>query len=413
MGKNKKSFPLKTVVVVGTLDTKAEEVGYIKEKIEKGGCRVIVIDPGILGKPGIPADFPREKVAEAGGKTLQEIISAAEGGADRAEGTNVMIRGVVEIVKQLYSSGDLDGIISLGGSTGTAIGTTAMKALPIGVPKLAVTTYVDLQYLGNKDITIMQTPADILGLNAIMRKTLSNAAAAIAGMAQVELPKEEFKPLIGLTALGLTTPGVLKINLLLKERGYDPIAFHAKTEVLNDLIREGQISGVIDLTTFEVLVPITYHMPESVVENRLSAAGERGIPQIIVPGGLDMHIFGGTKETIPPEYKDRKLHIHGPNVVLARTTKDEVAKASKILAKRANKSRGPVAIVVPLRGFSDVDKEGEAFYDPEADRAFGETMKETVKQSVEVVEVDAHINDQEFAEQLMNVFDKITSRSEK
>lgn len=399
----------KTIVIPVTLDTKGEETEYVKDEIERKGHNTIVIDVGILGKPLIKPDITREEVAQAGGKSLRELVEAAEKGADRTEGTNAMIKGVQQIVKELHAAGKLDGIISLGGSTGAALGTAAMSVLPIGVPKLMVSTGFELQFVGHKDIAMMQAPVDIVGLNSVMRKTLASAAGAIVGMVEAEVPGQ-VKPLIGITALGVTTPAVMNIKPLLEERGYDPIVFHVDTQVLDELVQEGRISGIIDLTTFEVMIPLAYHLPEELAEGRLSLAGEKGLPQVIIPGGLDMLILTGTKETVLPEYKERILHVHGPDRVLARTTKEEVGKAARILAKRANRATGPVAIVIPLRGFSAVDCEGQHFFDPGADGAFAQVIKDTVKESIEIVEVNAHINDDEFAKRVVDTYDKMTGR---
>jgi uncharacterized protein (UPF0261 family) len=397
----------KTIVIPVTLDTKGEETEFIRQEIERKGLETVVIDVGVLGRPSTKADIPRQEVARAGGKSIEELVGAAERGADRTEGTNVMIRGLQSIVRELHSAGRLDGIISLGGSTGAALGTSAMSVLPIGVPKFMVSTGFELQFVGHKDIAIMQTPADILGLNSIMRKTLASAAGAIVGMVEAEVAGEA-RPLLGVTALGVTTPAAMKMGPLLAERGYDPIVFHTDTQILDELVREGRISGIIDLTTFEVMIPLAYHLPEELAEGRLSLAGEKGLPQVIVPGGLDMFIFPGTKETIPAEYGERRLHAHGPNTVLARTNEDEVAKAAKIIAGRANRATGPIAIVVPLRGFSAVDMEGQHFHDPEADAAFAQVARDTVKAGIEVVEVDAHINDDEFARAVVAAYERLT-----
>ncbi len=399
----------KTIVIPVTLDTKGEETKYVKDEIERKGHNTIVIDVGVLGKPQMNADITREEVAQAGGKSLSELVDAAEKGADRTEATNVMIKGLQKIVRELHSTGKLDGIISLGGSTGTAIGTQAMSVLPIGVPKLMVSTWFELQFVGAKDIAIMQTPADIMGLNSVMRQTLASAAGAIVGMAEAEVG-DQVKPLVGITALGVTTAAVMKIKSLLEEKGYEPIVFHSKTQVLDELMEEGRIGSIIDLTTFEVMVPLSFHLPESLAADRLRLAGEKGLPQIIVPGGLDMFIFPGTKETVPQEYKDRPIHVHGPDRVLARTTKEEVGKAAKILAERANRAAGPVAIVIPTRGFSSVDAEGQHFYDPDADGAFAQVIKDTVKESIDIVEVDAHINDDEFAKRVVETFGKVIGK---
>jgi len=399
----------KKIVMPVTLDTKGEEAQFIKNEIEKRGHKTILIDVGVLGKPQIKADISRGRVARAGGKSLRELVEAAKKGADRTEATNVMIEGVKKIVKGLHSKGKLDGIISLGGSTGSAIGTSAMSVLPIGVPKLMVSTGFELQFVGAKDITMMQTPADILGLNSVMRKTLASAAGAIVGMAEAKI-KGKIKPMIGITALGVTTPAVMHLKPLLEEKGYEPIVFHSKTQILDELIADGRISGIIDLTTFEILIPISFHLPAEMAEGRLGLAGEKKLPQVIVPGGLDMFIFPGTRETVPEEYKDRPLHAHGPDRMLVRTTGGEVAAAARVLARRVNQAKGPVAIVIPLQGFSAVDRAGQHFHNPEADSEFAKVIGENVKKDVDIVEVDAHINDKEFAKAVVDKFDKLVKR---
>ncbi len=399
----------RTIVIPVTLDTKGEETGFVKDEIARKGHKTLIIDVGVLGRPQMKADITREEVARAGGKSLGELVEAAEKGADRTEATNVMIKGVQKIVRELHSAGKLDGIISLGGSTGAALGTSAMSVLPIGVPKLMVSTGFELQFVGHRDIAMMQTPADILGLNSVMRKTLASAAGAIVGMVEAEV-RGEVKPMIGITALGVTTPAVMNIKPLLEQGGYDLIAFHTDTQILDELVQEGKISGIIDLTTFEVMIPLTYHLPEELAEGRLRLAGEKGLPQVIVPGGLDMLILTGTKETVPAEYKDRILHVHGPDRVLARTTKAEVGKAAIILAERANRALGPVAIVIPQRGFSAVDEQGQHFHDPEADGAFAQVVKDTANENVEIVEVDAHINDDEFARIVVDTFGRLMKK---
>jgi len=399
----------KTIVIPVTLDTKGEETKYLKEQIERKGHRTIVIDVGVLGKPFFKADISREKVARSGGKSLLELVEAAKKGADRTEATEVMIEGVKRIVTKLHSEGKLDAIISLGGSTGSAIGTSVMSILPIGVPKLMVSTGFELQFVGAKDITIMQTPADILGLNSVMRQTLASAAGAIVGMAEARV-REKARPLIGMTALGVTTTAVMNMKPFIEKRGYEEIVFHTKTKILDELIADDRICGIIDLTTFEVMIPISFHLPEEMAEDRLRIAGEKGLPQIIIPGGLDMFIFSGTKESVPPEYAERLLHVHGPDIVLVRTTGEEVATAARVLAKRANSAKGPVAVVIPMKGFSAVDKQGQHFYDPKADAAFARTIKDTVEKKVLIVEVDAHVNDAQFARRVVDIFDKMLKK---
>jgi uncharacterized protein (UPF0261 family) len=397
----------KTIVIPVTLDTKGEETAFIRDLIQAKGHKALVIDVGVLGEPRAAADISRGEVAAAGGSSLSDLVRAAISGADRTEATNVMARGLKSIVTDLHSSGRLDGILSLGGTTGTALGTQAMSVLPIGVPKLMISTVFELQFIGHKDVAIMQTPADILGLNSVMRQTLASAAGAIVGMVEAEAGGES-KPLVGMTALGVTTPAVMAFIPLLRERGYDPIAFHTDTQVLTELVREDRISGIIDVTTFEIMIPLAFHLPEELSEGRLALAGEKGLPQVIIPGGLDMFIFPGTPASVPDEYKDRTTHVHGPDTVLVRTTGEEVAKAGRILAERANRSQGPTAIVIPLRGFSSVDAPGQHFHHPDADAAFATAVRETARDSVPIVEVDAHINDGEFAARVVDVFDSLT-----
>jgi uncharacterized protein (UPF0261 family) len=403
------NYMTKTIVIPVTLDTKGEETKYLKEQIERKGHKTIIIDVGVLGKPLFKADISREKVARAGGRSLRELVEAAKKGADRTEATNVMIEGVKKIVRKFHAQGKLDGIISLGGSTGSAIGTSVMSILPIGVPKLMVSTGFELQFVGAKDITIMQTPADILGLNSVMRQTLASAAGAIVGMAEAKV-REKAMPLIGMTALGVTTPAVMNMKPFLEKRGYEAIVFHSKTKILDELIADDRICGIIDLTTFEIMIPISFHLPEEMADDRLRIAGEKGLPQIIIPGGLDMFIFPGTKESVPPEYAERSLHVHGPDTVLVRTTREEVATAARALAKRANSAKGPVAIVIPVQGFSAVDKQGQHFYDPQADAAFARVVKDIVKKQVDIIEVNAHINDVKFARKVVDTFDKLLKK---
>lgn len=398
-----------TIVIIGTLDTKGAEVNYLRQEIARKKHRTIVIDPGVLGKPAFTADITREQVAEAGGRRLQELIKESEAGADRVNATQVMMRGLVNIVSRLYSAGDLGGIISLGGSTGTALGTAAMKILPLGLPKIAVATYLFPNYIGEIDITVMQTPADLMGLNVVMRRFLSNAAGAICSMVATKLPKEEGKPLVAMTALGVTTSAVMNMQPLLYTRGFETIVFHGKSELLDWLVTEKVISAVMDITSFEWLQIFIYPgTPER--ESRLESTLNQGIPLIIVPGGLDMFILRMPIEGVPERFWGRKLHRHGPQTTLVRTNREEVAEAARIIAGKANQSRGPVAIVVPRRGFSEVDKQGQHFCEPETDMVFIEEIKKRIKKGIVLEEVDSHINDESFAEKVITIFDSVVKR---
>jgi len=411
VGLTRRNRLTKTIVIVATLDTRGDEAKYLKELIEKKGCKTIVIDPGVLGEPYFQPDITREEVARAGGKSLKELVEAAHCGASRGSATEVMIRGVTKIVKELYSAGKLNGIVGIGGGTGTLVETSVMRELPIGVPKLMVTTQPRIEFVGTKDITMMHSVADVVGVNRVIRRILTNAAGAIVGMAEVggEIDRGG-KPLIGITCMGVTTPCCMNLIPLLEEKGYESVLFHSKTAALEELVEEGSIDGVIDVTLGELLDlhvyprPIPEEPPPRI--DRLWSVGRKGLPQIIVPGTLDMIIL----RNVPPELKNRKVSMHSPIVWLIRTTKEETAKLGEVVAKRANATIGPVAIVMPLRGFSAADKEGHELFDPEADMAFVEAVRKNVQKQVDVVEVDAHINDKEFAEKVVSVFYEISKR---
>jgi uncharacterized protein (UPF0261 family) len=405
-------------MIVATLDTRGDEVRFLKDLIEKRGHNPIIVDAGVMGAPLFAGDFSRQQVAAAGGKSLKELVEAAGSGADRYEATKVMIDGVEKIACELLAAGKLDGIMSLGGSTGATLGASAMKALPVGVPKLIVTTFMQNAPVGDADITVMQTPVDLVGLNKIVKKALSNAAGAIMGMVEQELPNADQKMLVGITALGVTTPAVQKVVARLEKKGYDSIVFHAKTVELDKLVKGGAIDAIVDLTSFETVPMVLY--PDEFVQmlvgtpdvrrTRLDNANSMGLPQIIAPGGLDIHIFPGNGiDSVPSEYQGRAWTMHGENIVLFRTSKEELVKIAISIAERANKAAGPVAVVIPLRGFSEASKKGAPLYAPEADRAFIDTLKQNLEKRIKVAEIDCHINDDEFAARVETTFDEIIS----
>jgi uncharacterized protein (UPF0261 family) len=419
---NSEDTRTRTIVIVATLDTRGDEVEFLKELIEDKGPTVITVDVGVMGSPYRPGDFSREKVAEAGGKSLQQLVEAANAGAGRKQATDVMIAGARRIVADLHSAGRLDGILSLGGSTAAATGVSVMKGLPIGLPKLLITTFISLAPVGDEDITVMQSPVDLVGVNKIVARTLSNAAGAIVGMVQQEAPKTLERKLVGITALGVTTPAVQKVISRLEERGYDSIVFHAITEKLDRMARDGVIDAILDLTTFETVPKVLYPTellsrlsPSGQVDrSRLSSATQRAIPQVIAPGGLDMHIFPGATgiDSVPPEYKDRAWSMHGPNVVVVRTAEQELSQVGANIAERANKAAGPVAIVIPLRGFSEASKKGAPLYDPQADQGFIRALKENLDKRIKVVEVDRNINEDGCVDEVLRTFDEITTSTE-
>jgi len=411
----------RSVVIVATLDTRGDEVVFLREIIEDRGHDVLTIDVGVMGQPFVRGDYTRETVAGAGGVPLQQLIDAANAGADRKQATDVMTAGARKIVQELAAAGQLDGIMSLGGSTAAAIGASVMKGLPLGLPKLLVTTFLGLAPVGDEDITVMQSPVDLVGLNRIVGKTLANAAGALVGMIEQEVPDRARRPLVGVTALGVTTPAVQKVISRLDRDGYDAIVFHAQTAKLDDLTKAGVMDAIIDVTSFET-VPKTLYPLEVLAMLSGSAQGSRdrlesaiagGIPQIIAPGGLDMHIIPGSGiDAVPPEYRGRAWSMHGPNIVLVRTSREDLEQVGRAIAERANRATGPVKIMIPLRGYSDASREGAPLHDPDADRAFVRALKRHLDPRVPVIELDCHINDDAFANAVINVFREITTKTE-
>jgi len=393
----------KTVGIVGTLDTKGTEFQFLKNQIERGGLSTLVINAGVLGKPVFEPDVPASEVAKAGGADLEDLIRVA----DRGRNVAAMAKGVAVVAKRLYEEGKIHGIISLGGSAGTTIGTSAMRALPVGVPKVMVSTIASgdtRPYVDTKDITMMYSVVDIAGINSLSRQILSNAAGAIVGMIKTEAPAGEDKPLIGVTMFGVTTPCVTAARAILEAAGYEALVFHATGtggRAMEDLVRGGFIIGVLDVTTTELADELVGGVL-SAGPNRLKAAGEMGIPQVIAPGALDMVNFG-PPETVPDQFKSRKFYQHNPTVTLMRTTKEENAQLGRIMAEKLNNAKGPTTVLLPKQGVSAIDKEGQPFYDAEADAAFIENLKANLSENVTLIEMDNHINDDAFARKLANV----------
>ena len=387
------------VVIVGTLDTKGEEFKYVKDIIEDEGLETIVIDAGVLGEPYFEPDIDRAEVAKAGGDNIKDLVEAA----DRGRSMEVMSVGAAEIVEDLNQKGKVAGIISLGGSAGTTIGTTAMKRLPVGIPKVMVSTLASgdtRPYVGTKDITMMYSVVDILGVNSLSSEILSNAAFAVAGMVKGKKPEpKEKRPLIAATMFGVTTPCVEKARDYLEEHGYEVLVFHATGtggRAMENLVKEGFISGVLDITTTELCDELVGGVL-SAGPDRLEAAGEEGVPQVVSTGALDMVNFGPI-DSVPKEFEERNLYKHNPTVTLMRTTVEENKKLAEIIAEKLNKAESKTALFLPLKGVSMIDAEGQPFYGPDEDKMLFETLRKNIDQDkVELIEKDLHINDEEYA----------------
>lgn len=397
------------VVILGTLDTKGQEFKYIKDIIESAGVQTIVINAGIKGEPFFSPDISSDEVARAGGSELAGLISAD----DRGTAIDVMMKGAAKLLAGLYSAGQVAGVISLGGSAGTTIGTAAMQALPVGVPKLMVSTVASgdtRPYVGEKDITMMYSVVDVAGLNSLSRRIMANAAFAIAGMVKGEVPiANDDKPLIGATMFGVTTPCVTKAREYLESKGYEVLVFHATGsggKAMESLIEAGYIKGVLDATTTEWADELVGGVLNA-GPHRLEAAAKAGIPQVVSVGALDMVNFGPI-DTVPDKFKNRNLYHHNATITLMRTTADECRQLGKIIAAKLNVTTGPVAVFLPLRGVSLIDTEGKPFYGPAEDEAlFNAIRAELNRDKIELVEINTDINDESFAvamaDKLMNM----------
>ncbi len=385
--------------LIATLDTKGEEARYVADRLSRWGQATTALDVRSLGPPAFEADISREQVFAAAGITLEELQAAG----DRGRAVAAAAAGAAQLTAEAYARGEVSGVLALGGSAGTTIGTAAMRVLPLGVPKLMVSTLASGQvrpYVGSKDILMLNSVVDIAGLNRVSRVVLAEAAAAIAGMVQFrrEAPPNS-KPLVAATMFGVTTPCVEQARALLEAAGYEVLVFHATGsggEAMESLLEEGLFAGVLDLTTTELADELVGGVL-SAGPRRLTAAGRRGVPQVVSVGALDMVNFG-PRATVPVKFADRKFHEHNASVTLMRTTPEENAELGAILAAKLAAASGPCAVLFPLRGVSGIDREGQPFHDPAARAALLAALREHGP-GLELVEVDAHINDAEFAAQ--------------
>lgn len=392
----------KTVCIVGTMDTKGLEFAFIKAQIEASGVSTCVVNTGIMGEPQLAPDVSADEVARRAGSSLQALRD--EG--DRGNSVAVMAQGASAIVAEKQAAGEIDGIISLGGSAGTTIGTTAMQAVPVGVPKIMVSTLASgdtSPYVQSKDICMMYSVVDIAGINRLSRQILANAAGAIVGMVNAEAPAamEADKPLIAATMFGVTTPCVTKARAILEAAGYEVLVFHATGtggQAMEDLVRGGFLAGVLDVTTTELADELVGGIL-SAGADRLEAAGHAALPQVIAPGALDMVNFG-PPDTVPEKFRNRLFYQHNPTVTLMRTTPEEMAELGRIMARKLSEARGTTTVIIPTQGVSAIDKTGQPFDSPEARTAWCENLKANIGRNVTVIEMDAHINDDAFATKL-------------
>jgi uncharacterized protein (UPF0261 family) len=388
----------RTVVLVGTLDTKGTEYAYLRDRLRAHGVGTLLVDVGTLEPPLTEPDIDRHAVAAAGGIDLDELVRER----DRGRSVGAMASAAAAVVRRLREEGRCDGVLAAGGSGNTAIATHAMQALPVGVPKLMVSTVAagnTRDYVGAGDVMLMASVTDIAGINQISARILANAAAAMAGMVQAPpVQLGEQRPLIAATMFGVTTPCVTTAREALEERGYEVLVFHATGTggmAMEGLIESGFITGVLDITTTELCDWLVGGVLAAGPE-RLEAAGRKRLPQVVSLGALDMVNFGA-RDTVPPQFDRRNLYVHNPSVTLMRTTPEECAELGRTIARRLAGARGPTALFVPLKGVSAIDVEGGPFYDPAADEALFQALRDNRPANVELHELEHNVNDPEFA----------------
>jgi uncharacterized protein (UPF0261 family) len=391
------------IALIGTLDTKGAEIAYVRDRLAALGVRPVVVDSGILGEPdGCEPDIGREEVARAGGHELDAIRAAGSRGA----AVQLMLEGVRAVVLREYGKGRVHGVLCLGGAEGALLGAAAMHALPVGVPKLIVSPSASGRrafgpFVGEGDVTVMHSVIDILGLNEISRAIFDNAAAAVAGMARNGgRPVGELgEKCVGITMLGQTTPGVMRVRDALVEAGHEPVIFHANGvggPAMEHLVEAGALGGVVDYTLSELANTLLDGI-HATGPDRLRVAGRHGIPQVVVPGCVDF-FNQGARESVPERYRARKSYFHNPVATLVRLDADEETALGRMVAERLNEATGPVHVVAPTRGFSLADAEGGDLWDPEADRAFLDSLRTSLRPDIPYEQLDAHVDDAAFAE---------------
>ena len=391
-----------TIAVLGTFDTKGPEHSFVANIIRSCGHQPLLIDVGSRGRPRLKADINRSRIAKSAGSSMAEIRNRD----DRGFAVATMSRGAPAILSKLATSGKIQGVISLGGSGGTAICTAAMRALPIGFPKVMVSTMAagDVSdYIGVKDIVMFPSVVDVAGINRISRQILSRAAGAICGMVEIDIPPSNDRPLIAASMFGNTTDCVSRAQRVLEKAGFEVLVFHATGaggRTMESLIESGMIAGVLDVTTTEWadehLGGILNAGP-----NRLEAAARTGVPAIVAPGCLDMVNFGAP-DTIPDKYRDRQFYAHNPQVTLMRTTPEECVELAQLIAERINLSTGPVTFMIPASAISVISAKAQKFHDPIADKVLFQAIRAYLRDDIPVQELDHEINDQTFAEACAN-----------
>ena len=392
---------MQKICLIGAFDTKGGEYGFLRQRILDRGHEVLTVNTGVLGSTDLfPVDVEADEVARAGGGCLEDLRESK----DRGAAMKTMCAGAPAVVEALHDGGRLSGIVGMGGTGGTTVVTAAMRALPTGFPKVCVSTAASgdvAPYVGTKDIAMIPSIVDVAGINRVSRVVFSQAAGAICGMVEADVGADgQDRPVVTASMFGNTTECVEACMEKLAALGYEVLVFHATGtggRTMEDLVREGLVDAVLDITTTEWADTICGGVFDAGA-TRLDAPGARGVPHLIVPGCVDMANFGGMDE-VPEKYRkaQRAFYEWNPSVTLMRTNREENRKMGKIFAEKANASTGPVAFLIPLKGVSILDGDGELFCDRDADQAMFDALKANLREDIEVVELDANINDPQFS----------------
>jgi uncharacterized protein (UPF0261 family) len=398
----------KKIICIATLDTKGPEIQYVKDIIQARGHRAVIVDCGSLGEPAVLPDIPREDVLKAARSSREEVMGAGSAG----KASEIMITGLRKIIRGLYESKDLDGVIAIGGGTGSNVASAAMRDLPVGTPKLLVSTKVGQAgaqgYVGTKDVTIMPSVADLEGLNRLTKRILANAAGAICGMVEtqdMESITHSEHPLVVMSMVGTTTQCGLRVKSALEKVGYEVVIFHTVGvggRALEEFVRSEAVKGVIELGISEVGNDLFGGLAAA-GPDRLEEAGIRGIPQIVTPGHSGYIQFLALS-TIPVQYRQRNIIIHNPQATAVVLNVDEMIALAGVIASKLNRATGPTRVLIPTLGFSAWDKEGEKYYDPERNRVFIEHLEKGLDRHIRVRKIEAHINDDRFGDAIVKEF---------
>ena len=394
------------IAIVATLDTKGEKAAYLNDLVKESGLETTVIDTGVLGKPYFRADITRQEVAVAAGFSLEEV--AAMG--DETEAIGAMTQGATKVLGELFAAGELDGLVGVSGTLGMSLLLSVMRNLPIGLPKVLCCTAPFLSQarpeMSAPDLMVVPLVSDIWGINSITRRSLENGAGAISGAAKLYRTRKKAsqKEMLAISALGTSTlKYIAELTPYFENMGYEVAAFHlGQGQAMEQLIRQGVFKGVLDLSLIEVTAEVcglTYIAP-----GRLEAATEMGIPQVVAPGCVVFTTGWGALASQLEGLKNRKIRPHGELVSMIELTLEEVARTAELVAQRLSKGKGPRTIIIPKQGFVEFDKPGEMFYNPKRTEVFSTALKNNLSPAVEVIELDAHINDQRFSDEVARVF---------